>query len=91
MTEVCAHAAWLQAPSLDARSLSLRVKPSIEQLKLPEPLNMVVKLGMVICLAEFFFTNSLPHLKTHNFEEIISVIDFNVVQHYQLDSVTFIR
>ncbi len=74
-----------------ARSLSLREEPSIEQLKVSVPLNMVVKLGMVICLAEFFFTNSLLHLKTHNFEEIISVIDFNVVHHYQLDSVTFIR
>ena len=85
------HAACLHALSLAARSLSLRVVLHIKQLKLPEPLNMVVKLGMVICLAEFFFTNSLPHLKTHNFEEIISVIDFNAVHHYQLDSVTFIR
>jgi hypothetical protein len=48
MTKVCAHAAWLQTPSLAARSLSLRVKPSIEQLKVFEPLNMVVKLRMVI-------------------------------------------
>jgi hypothetical protein len=42
------HAACLHALSLAARSLSLRVVLHIKQLKLPEPLNMVVKLRMVI-------------------------------------------
>ncbi|PVE05545.1 hypothetical protein H663_020390 [Limnohabitans planktonicus II-D5] len=61
-----------------ARSLSLRVVMYIKQLRLSVPLNMVVKLSMVFGFIETFSTDSLPHLKTYNFEEIMTAMSFSI-------------